>query len=121
MLARTRGLDATFGFAWSPNNVNRENSQITAGACYNGPIPRRPQDGVALGFVYTHIGDPFQSIDTPLGVPLLGSEKAMELNYAAQIKPYLLWQPVFQYYWDVGGNSHIPNAAIFGFRIKVDF
>jgi carbohydrate-selective porin OprB len=54
-------------------------------------------------------------------MPALGSEKAIELNYAAQIKPYLLWQPVFQYYWDVGGNSRIPNAAVFGFRIKVDF
>jgi carbohydrate-selective porin OprB len=85
------------------------------------PWRSRPRDGVAFAFVYTHIGDPFQSIDTPLGVPLLGSEKAIELNYAAQIQPYLLWQPVFQYYSDVGGNSRIPNAAVFGFRIKVDF
>jgi porin len=116
-----RGLDGLFGFDWSPNDVNRENSQITAGARYNGPISARPQDAVAFGFVYTHIGDPFQSVGIPIGAPLLGSEKAIELNYAAQIKPYLLFQPVFQYYWDVGANSAIPNAAVFGFRIKVDF
>ncbi len=116
-----RGLDATFGFDWSPNDVNRENSQITAGARYNGPIPSRPQDGVAVGFVYTHIGDPFQPIGIPTGLPALGSEKALELNYALWIKPYLLWQPTFQYYWDVGANSRIPNAAILGFRVKVDF
>jgi carbohydrate-selective porin OprB len=116
-----RGLDATIGFDWSPDDVNRENSQITAGVRYNGPIPTRLQDGVALGFVYTKIGDPFQSAGVPLGIPLLGSEKAFELNYAARLKPYLLFQPVFQYYWDVGGNSHIPNAAVFGFRVKVDF
>jgi len=116
-----RGLDATIGFDWSADDVNRENSQITAGVRYNGPIPSRLQDGVALGFVYTKIGDPFQSVDVPLGMPLLGSERAIELNYAAQLKPYLLFQPVFQYYWDVGGNSHIPNAAVLGFRVKVDF
>jgi carbohydrate-selective porin OprB len=116
-----RGLDGLFAFDWSPNDVNRENSQITAGARYNGPIPSRPQDGAAFAFVYTHIGDPFQSIDTPLGLPILGSEKAIELNYALQIRPYFLWQPVFQYYWDVGGDSRIPNAAVFGFRVKVDF
>ena len=116
-----RGVDGLFAFDWSPNALNRENSQITAGARCNGPISSRPQDGVAFAFVYTHIGDPFQSIDVPLGVPVLGSEKAIELNYAAQIKPYLLWQPVFQYYWDVGGNTRIPNAAVFGFRVKVDF
>jgi len=26
-----------------------------------------------------------------------------------------------QYYDDVGANPHIPNAAVFGFRVKVDF
>lgn len=116
-----QGLDALFGFDWSPGDVNRENSQITAGARYNGPIPSRPQDAAAFALVYTHIGDPYQSIGIPLGAPVLGSEKAIELNYAANIRPYLLWQPVFQYYWDVGGNSRVPNAAVFGFRVKVDF
>ena len=52
---------------------------------------------------------------------MLGSEKAMELNYAAYLKPYLMCQPVFQYYRDVGGNSRVPNAAVLGFRVIVDF
>jgi porin len=116
-----RGLDATLGFDWSPNSVNRQNSQITAGLRYNGLIPSRPQDGASLGFVYTHIGDPFQTVGIPTGLPGLGSEKALELNYALWLKPYLLWQPTFQYYWDVGGDSRIPNAAVLGFRVKVDF
>ena len=116
-----RGLDATFAFNWSPSDVNRENSQITAGVRYNGPIPTRQQDGVAFGFVCTRVSDAFQSVGIPLGMPPLGSEKAIELNYAAQLKPYLLFQPVFQYYWDVGGNPRVPNAVVLGFRVKVDF
>lgn len=116
-----RGLDATIGFDWSPGDVNRENSQITFGARYNGLLPGRPQDGVAFGFVNTHIGDPFQSVGIPSGLPLLGSEKAIELNYAAQVTPYFLVQPVFQYYVDVGGNARTPNAPVFGFRTKVTF
>ena len=118
---RNTGLDAMFGFDWSPNDVNRENSQITLGARYNGPIPARPQDGAAFGFVYTHIGDPFQTIGIPPGAPALGTEKAIELNYAANIRPYFLVQPVFQYYVDPGANSRVPNAAVFGFRTKVTF
>jgi hypothetical protein len=43
-----RGLDVTRGFDWSPNDVIRENSQITAGARYNGPIPSQPQDSADL-------------------------------------------------------------------------
>jgi porin len=72
-----RGLDATIGFDWSPDDVNRENSQITAGARYNRPFSSRPQDGVDLGFVCTHIGDPFQTVGVPSGLPPLGSEKAL--------------------------------------------
>jgi carbohydrate-selective porin OprB len=56
-----------------------------------------------------------------LGNVTLGSEKAIEMNYAAIVKPYLLLQPVFQYYWDVGRNSRVPNAAVLGFRVIVDF
>jgi hypothetical protein len=41
-----------------------------------------------------------------------------ENNY---LRPYLMCQPVFQHYWDVGGNSQIPNAAVMGFRVIVDF
>jgi carbohydrate-selective porin OprB len=117
----TRGLDALIGFDWSPNNLNRVNSEITAGARFNGPFPSRTQDDVALAFVWTKIGDPFQRIGVPAGFPALGSEKAIELNYAAQVTPYILFQPVFQYYVDVGANSRIPNAAVFGFRTKINF
>lgn len=115
------GLDATIGFDWSPGDLNRENSQITAGVRYNGPIPSRSQDGVSFGFVYTRVSDPFQSVGIPFGMPPLGSEKAIEVNYAAQLTRYFLVQPVFQYYVDVGGNSRIPNAAVFGFRTKINF
>jgi carbohydrate-selective porin OprB len=78
-------------------------------------------DTIAFGFVHTKIGDPFRSIDIPLRAPMLGSEKAIELNYAAYLKPYLMCQPVFQYYWDVGGNSRVPDAAVMGFRVIIDF
>jgi hypothetical protein len=33
----------------------------------------------------------------------------------------LLFQHLFQYFADRGSDSGIPNAAIFGFRTKVDF
>ena len=56
-----------------------------------------------------------------IGLPPLGSEKALEFNYGLQVKPYFLVQPVFQYYVDTGANPRIPNAAVFGFRMKVTF
>jgi carbohydrate-selective porin OprB len=99
----------------------RSTTKDSAGVRYNGAIRDRHQDTVAFGFVHTKIGEPFRSIDIPLRAPMLGSEKAIELNYTAYLKPYLMCQPVFQCYWGVGGNSRVPDAAVMGFRVIVDF
>jgi hypothetical protein len=77
------GLDAT-AFDWSPYNLNSENRQITSDARYSGPILGWPQDGLAVGFVYTHIGDPLQSAGIP-GMLVYGWGKAIKLHYSAQI------------------------------------
>lgn len=116
-----RGWDATLGFDWSPEDVNRENYQITAGARFNAPFSRRPKDRLACAFVYTKISDAFSAFGVLLGETPLGSEKAFEMNYSLQVAPYFLVQPVFQYYVDVGANSSLPNAPVLGFRTKVIF
>lgn len=116
-----RGLDATFGFDWAPGDVSRENVQITAGARFNAPFRRRKNDRIACGFVYSKISDPFQGFGELLGGAPLGSEKAIELNYSVQIKPYFLIEPTFQYYVNVGANPAFGNAPVFGLRSKVTF
>lgn len=116
-----RGLDATIGFDWSPDDVNRQNSQITGGLRYNGLIPGRAKDWAAFGFVYSKISDQFRFAEASIGLPRLGSEKALEFNYGLQVNPHFLIQPVFQYYVDIGANPQVPNAAVFGFRTKVTF
>ena len=116
-----RGLDATIGFDYSPGDVSRENVQITAGARINAPFARRPQDRIGVGFVYSKISDPFRNFGTLLGGAPLGSEKAFELNYSLQVRPYWLVQPTFQYYANVGGNPSLSNAPVLGFRTKITF
>ncbi|HKW35982.1 MAG TPA: carbohydrate porin [Candidatus Acidoferrum sp.] len=116
-----RGLDVTFGFDYSPGDVSRENVQITAGARINAAFERRPNDRIGIGFVYTKISDPFSDFGALLGGPRLGSEKAFELNYSIKVTPYLLVEPTFQYYANVGGNPALTNAPVLGFRTKVTF
>jgi carbohydrate-selective porin OprB len=43
------------------------------------------------------------------------------LNYSLQVRPYLLVQPTFQYYANVGGNPSLSNAPVLGFRTKITF
>jgi porin len=106
-----RGLDAMFGLDWSPGDVSRENTQITSGAQFNAPFRKRREDRVAWGFVYSKISDPYPRTGQLLGDTPLGAEKAFELNYSLQVRPYLLLQPMFQYYVNVGGNPLIPEVS----------
>jgi carbohydrate-selective porin OprB len=71
--------------------------------------------------VYSKISDPFSNLGALLGGPVLGSEKAIEVNYSLQLTKYYLLQPTFQYYVDPGANSAVANAPVFGFRTKVTF
>jgi carbohydrate-selective porin OprB len=121
LLIRNRGLDATFGFDWSPGDVSRQNFQITTGALAKAPIAGRKTDRVGFGFVYSKISDLFSRFGELLGGAPLGSEKAFELNYSLQVRPYLLLEPTSQYYVSVGGNPLSSNAAIFGLRTKITF
>src|SRR6202162_2777400 len=116
-----RGVDLDFGFDWSPSDTNRQNSQFNAGLRYNGVIPRRDHDGFAVGVVYSRTSDRFSLVGTRPGFRPFGSEKAIEFNYVIQVSPCLLFQPVLQYYVNVGGSAQIPNAAVFGLRTKVVF
>jgi porin len=116
-----RGLDATAGFDYSPGDVSRENTQVTAGIRINGPFVQRPKDRFGVGFVYSKISNPFRDFGGSLGEPLLGSEKAIEVNYTFQITPFWIVQPAFQYYANIGGNPTLSNAPVLGFRTKVKF
>ena len=60
--------------------------------------------------MYSKISDPFSRFAQLLGGLPFGSEKAFELNYSLQVRPYLLLEPAFQYYVNVGGNpfAHLP-------------
>ena len=116
-----RGLDATFGFDWTPGDVSRENVQITTGARFNAPFASRKMDRVACGFVYSKISDPFRDFGELLGGSPLSSEKAFEVNYSLQVTPYFLLQPTVQYYVHVGGNPTLSNAPVLGFQTKVTF
>jgi carbohydrate-selective porin OprB len=116
-----RGLDGTFGFDWAPGDVSRENFQMTTGVRFNAPFAARQQDRVACGLVYSNISKPFQHPGIALDAPVLGSEKAIEVNYSLQVTRYYLLQPLFQYYVSPGADRARSNAPVWGFRTKVTF
>jgi len=110
-----KGLDATFGYDWSPPNVNRNNTLLTAGLRFNEPLPLNVHNTMSLGYLRNNLSSQFLQP----GMPSFRTEQGVEFNTLLDVAPMLLLQPVIQYYANVGGG--VQRALVFGFRTKVEF
>jgi carbohydrate-selective porin OprB len=110
-----RGLDGTVSYDWSPSNVNRNNTMLTAGLRFNEPFPLRIHNTMSLGYVQNRLSQEFVPQNTRPWKP----EHAFEFNTLLDPLPMLLLQPVVQYYANVGARTG--RALVFGFRTKVEF
>jgi carbohydrate-selective porin OprB len=110
-----KGLDATFAYDWSPPNVNRNNTLLTAGLRFNEPLPVNFHNTMSLGYVANSLSSQFLQP----GMPAFKTENGVEFNSLLDFLPMLLLQPVVQYYANVGGGTR--RAVVFGFRTKVEF
>jgi hypothetical protein len=54
-----QGLDATFAFDWSPPNLNRNNTLLTAGLRFNEPLPLSFHNTMSLGYVRNSLSSEF--------------------------------------------------------------
>jgi porin len=110
-----KGLDGTFAYDWSPANINRNNTLLTAGLRFNEPLPLNIHNTMSLGYVRNSLSPQF----LPVGTPAWKTEQGVEFNALLDVLPMLLLQPVIQYYANVGGRTE--RAVVFGFRTKVEF
>ncbi len=110
-----RGLDATFAYDWSPPDINRNNSLLTAGLRFNEPLPLPIHNTMSLGYVWNHLSSDFR----PNNATMWNTEHGLEFNILLDVAPMVLFQPVVQYYANAGGGSE--DAVVVGFRTKVEF
>jgi carbohydrate-selective porin OprB len=109
-----KGLDATVSYDWSPEDVNRNNSMLTAGLRFNEPLPVPFHNTMSLGYVRNMLSPNFAVNDVPWR-----AEQGVEFNTLLHLVPMMFVQPVVQYYDNVGGGKQ--RAVVFGFRTKVEF
>jgi porin len=110
-----KGLDATLAYDWNPADVNRNNTEFTAGLRFNEPLPLNIHNTMSLGYVRNGLSSQF----LPAAQPAWKTEQGVEFNTLLDPLPMLLLQPVIQYYANVGGG--VQRAVVFGFRAKVEF
>jgi carbohydrate-selective porin OprB len=108
-----KGLDATLAYDWSPADINRNNTMLTAGLRFNEPLPLRVHNTMSVGYVQNRLSQKFVSPGAPPWKP----EHAFEFNTLVHVAS-ILFQPVIQYYANVGGRTQ--RAVVVGFRVKVE-
>jgi carbohydrate-selective porin OprB len=110
-----KGLDGTLSYDWSPTDVNRNNTMLTAGLRFNEPLPLRIHNTMSLGYVQNRLSQQW----VPEGQSQWKPEHGIEFNALLDPLPMLLFQPVIQYYTNVGAKTG--HALVFGFRTKIEF
>lgn len=102
------------------------------GLTFKGPIPGREDDTLGLGIAYASISPDARALDRDErlfgqpGHPIRDAEAVLELTYQAQLTPWWMLQPDFQFIRHPGGNvptprdssgvATIPDAVVIGLR-----
>jgi carbohydrate-selective porin OprB len=117
-----RGLDLTYSQDYAPGNVDQYSEQLFAGARWIGPGGGRwSKDTIGLGYVRTAVGSHYREMMLATTGKDLTAEHLVELNYQSNLTPWLLVQPVVQWYIKPQGDATRQDVFVIGFRTKVTF
>jgi porin len=125
------GLIAIAGFIQNDQNNTAYGHQYIAAFLDRGFWDARPQDGAGIMFTYVGVSSRLagvQSIEQSLGLPLSNKatgvqsqEMIFEANYDIHVFRGVHFQPDFQYVVRPNAQANIRDAAVFGFRARVEF
>ena len=117
----SRGLDLSYSEDYAPGYVTQYSHQIWVGARWIGPAGGRwAKDAIGLGYVRTAVGSHYRALMFKASGKELSSEQLVEANYLAHLTPWLLVQPVVQWYVKPDGDASREDVVV-GFRTKVTF
>jgi len=110
----SQGL-ALFGrYGWASSKVNEITNFWSMGIQYQGLIPGRDDDVLALGFAQGTLSDSATAFTDDY-------ESVLELYYSAQISPWLAVSPSIQYVANPGGDETVSDAVVLGARVQMSF
>lgn len=136
MLIRNRpgddqGLIALAGFIQNDPNNTQYGRQYIAALLDRGFWDARPDDGAGILFTHVDVSNRLatvESVEQSLGLPLSNGatgvqshEAILEVNYDIHVYRGVHLQPDFQYVFRPNAQANIRDAAVFGFRARVEF
>lgn len=109
----SEGLTPWLAIAYQPqDSINLLPVYIAGGSVYEGLVPGRNIDTVALAVYHAELSN---------AVPDATGETLLEVNYTYWALPWLGLTPSFQYVFNPSGGGSNDDAAVFGGQILVNF
>lgn len=114
-----QGLRCFAHLGEAPSDRNIVAFYTDGGLDYQGLVPSRDADILALGLSFTKVSR--DAVDAT-GLPVAAHhETVLELTYLAPINDHLSIQPDFQYIFNPGATIRQPNAVVAGLRFNLTF
>jgi porin len=122
-----RGLTLFGTFAMGDPHVAQFGRSWAVGANYQGSVAGRDHDFLALVFASAQINPRLTRFQRDRNTVAPGSigvqtyERFAEIDYSAQLTPWLALRPNLQYIIRPGGTGKIPDAFVIGLDMLVTF
>lgn len=110
-----QGLGAFIQLGFANPNRNQIGQYIGCGLHYTGLFSTRDTDVTSLGIAHARNSSDFKDSDPSAE----SAETAIELNYRAEITPYLAITPDLQYIVNPGTSPDLDDAVVIGARFEV--
>lgn len=117
-----QGLTTYNVFTYSPPANSPVPYYFQTGFSYQGLIPGRDADKIALGFAYGQYSYDKIKPRRLAGQTIQRTEEAVaELSYRVQVSKFAFFQPYVQYIIKPNGDGVAPNATVLGAFMGLDF
>jgi porin len=90
-----------------------------AGMSWRGALPDRKDDFLSLAWTRVDISHRLHDAQQAAGKPAQTHEQHYELNYGAQIAPWLLLRPTVQYVIRPGAYANRPDSWVFSWYVQM--
>jgi porin len=120
-----RSLNAFARIMGAPSNQNLISFSLNGGLTLTAPLPGRNNDTAGIDFGLAKVSDRARDLDQDTAAfsggdfPVRGTEELIELTYSAQVMPWLVLQPDFQYIVNPGAGVQDPNDPTHNLRNEV--
>ena len=110
-----QGLAGFFQLGFVPESRNVISRYIGAGLTYTGLVDGRDADVLAAGMARADMSGDYRDYDPDIDT----AETAFELNYRAQVTPYLALTPDVQWIVHPSGARSIDDALVLLLRLEI--